>query len=158
MGRNKTEFELQHFKPSKVSNNEQLPGMVEQNIVICRRLVICDFHMSQVIKRVLTLSSVDFLNFCFLKGETLVKGNSLCIGPCTNWPFYGRCPLTPVSCFETGQNLMGIKIARIKIKDLLKSLPLWLSDGSSFSFINFMYVQECCSCHRGRALRVNISL
>lgn len=30
----------------QVSNNEQLPDMVEQNIVICRRLVICDFHMS----------------------------------------------------------------------------------------------------------------
>ena len=46
MGRNKTEFELQHFKPSKVSNNEQLPGIGYQNIMICRRLVICDFHRS----------------------------------------------------------------------------------------------------------------
>ena len=74
---------------SNILNHQksQIMNMVEQNIVICRRLVICDFHMSQVIKRVLTLSSVDFLNFCFLKGETLVKGNSLCIGPCTNWPF-----------------------------------------------------------------------
>ena len=42
MGRNKTEFELQHLNHQK----SQIMNMVEQNIVICRRLVICDFHMS----------------------------------------------------------------------------------------------------------------